>query len=342
MHDQAGGKTGFRGILLILCSRPQNNWEQWNSGCSVTFLGRATMRTAATAFSPCSITGFFRIHDRFTDPLRIGSTGAAVTLSKGVTTRVLVSKSRKSRIVAVFNSKPLPPRSVSHYVAREFVQKDGRQLKIKISHDCDLPIGCGYGTSGAGALSLSLALNRAMGLSLSDIESAQIAHVSEVACKTGLGTVASAFTGGLTIRKVAGAPGRGKVHRILLPSSLQLVTASFGPISTRKMLQESRFRSRVNECADRLLSQMDQQRSSANFVSLSKRFASCMDLMSRRLERLIANLDSMGLMSSMAMLGESIFSIVRKDSVSQAREALQRQGLRLTVCDIPRQGARLL
>src|SRR5690242_12798991 len=170
-------------------------------GLPTTLLDLKTMGTNATAFSPCSITGFFRIHDRFRDPLKIGSTGAAVTVSKGVTTKVLVSKSGKSRIVVAFNSQPLPATSVSHYAAREFLQKDGRQLRIKISHECDLPIGCGYGTSGAGALSLSLALNEAMGLSLSNTESAQIAHVSEVACKTGLGTVASALTGGLTIRE---------------------------------------------------------------------------------------------------------------------------------------------
>jgi pantoate kinase len=298
--------------------------------------------TVAIAFSPCSITGFFRIHDRFKDPLRVGSTGAAVTLSKGVTTKVLVNKSKVSTVFATFNKEPLSSTSVSHYVAKKFLQKDGRQLKLKISHECDLPVGCGYGTSGAGALSLSLALNEAMHLSMSNVEAAQIAHISEVACKTGLGTVASAFTGGLTVRRIAGAPGSGEVDRILPPSSLRLVTGTFGPISTKKMLQKSPFRSHVNECADRLLSKMEQQKSFTNFVSLSKRFANCMDLMSQRLARLIANLDSMGLFSSMAMLGESIFSIVKKESAGQAKETLVSQRLRPMVCEIPRQGARLL
>lgn len=300
------------------------------------------MATVATAFSPCSITGFFRIHDRFRDPLRIGSTGAAVTLSKGVTTRVTVSEAHKPRITATLNNNPLPSNSVSHCVAKEFVRKDGRRLHIRISHNCELPIGCGYGTSGAGALSLSFALNETMGSSLSEIEAAQIAHAAEVACKTGLGTVASVFTGGLTVRKVAGAPGRGNVQRIILPSSQKLVTASFGPISTRKLLQRSLFRNRVNTCADQLLERMERQKSSTNFIGLSKKFANCMGLMSQRLARSVASLDSLGLISSMAMLGESVFCIVQKESIPQAKKALKIQGLRASVCDIPPSGARML
>jgi pantoate kinase len=300
------------------------------------------MSTVATAFSPCSITGFFRIHDRFRDPLRIGSTGAAVTLSKGVTTRVTVREAQKTRIIATLNNKSLPTTSVSYCVARGFIRRDTRRLHVRVSHDCELPVGCGYGTSGAGALSLAFALNEAMGLSLSHVEAAQIAHAAEVACKTGLGTVASAFTGGLTIRKVAGAPGKGKVLKIILPSSLKLITASFGPISTRKLLQKSPFKNRVNTCADQLLAKMEQKKSSVNFVSLSKRFANCLGLMSQRLTRSVTSLDSIGLTSSMAMLGESLFSIVQRESVPSARMALKTQGLKASVCNIPSLGARML
>ena len=300
------------------------------------------MTMAAAAFSPCSITGFFRIDDRFKDPLRIGSTGAAVTLSKGVTTRVVVQNARRSRVRATFNQKKLPTNSLSSYVARKFIQLDGRQLQAGISHKCLLPVGCGYGTSGASALSLSLAMNEAMGLSLTLTEAAQIAHASEVVRKTGLGTVASAFSGGLTIRTASGAPGIGKVQKVIVPSSLKLVTASFGPISKRVLLQSAPFKNRVNTCADGLLKKMEGQASAENFLSLSKTFAKCLNLTSQRLARLITRLDSIGLKSSMAMLGESVFCLVSKDSVPEAKAVVQSVDIQSEVCDISRSGARLL
>ncbi len=299
------------------------------------------MGAVATAFSPCSITGFFRIHDQFRDPLRVGSTGASVTLSKGVTTRVVANKSTKSKLTATFNNRALPTTSVSHQVGKEFLRRTQRPVDLRIFHSCELPVGCGYGTSGAGALSLSLALNESLDFSLTRVEAAQMAHTSEIACKTGLGTVASAFEGGLAIRKAPGAPGKGQVQKVLPPLSLRVVTASFGPISTNKMLQKSLFRNRVNECADQLVSSMQRQKSSASFVSLSRRFAECIDLMSQRLSRLIAYLDSVEIAASMAMLGESVFSVVQKESVPQVMEAIKRQGLRPIVCEIPRHGARL-
>ena len=96
----------------------------------------------------------------------------------------------------------------------KYLELDGRYWNVDISHASKFPMGRGYGTSGAGALGLSLALNEVMGLSLADIEAAQIAHLSEIACKTGLGTVLSAFSGGMTLRTKPGAPGVGRTFDI--------------------------------------------------------------------------------------------------------------------------------
>ena len=123
-----------------------------------------------------------------------------------MTTNVSLRRTRHTRIVAEFNGDKLSSKAVSSEVARRYLELDGGSWQTEISHVSGVPSGLGYGTSGAGALSLSLALNEAMGLSLSMPEAAQIAHMCEVECKTGLGTVASVFSGGLTVRTAPGAP----------------------------------------------------------------------------------------------------------------------------------------
>src|SRR5712692_5973775 len=158
-----------------------------------------TVKTGLS-FSPCQITGFFRIHDTPSDPLKIGSTGAGVNLQHGVTSSVRISRASRTKLAITFNDKPLANPVVSRAVVQEHLERSSEALRVTVSHKGILPMGCGYGTSGAGALSLSLALNEALGSNLSQVEAAQIAHRAEVKHRTGLGTVTSAFYGGLVIR----------------------------------------------------------------------------------------------------------------------------------------------
>src|SRR5205807_8172634 len=138
-----------------------------------------TVKTGLS-FSPCQITGFFRIHDTPGNPLKIGSTGAGVNLQQGVTTSVRISGASRTKLAISFNGKPLANPVVSRTVVQEHLERSSKTLRVNISHRGILPMGCGYGTSGAGALSLSLAVNEALGSHLSNIEAAQIAHKAEV------------------------------------------------------------------------------------------------------------------------------------------------------------------
>jgi len=90
-----------------------------------------------------------------------------------------------------------------------------RKFEIIIKHSINVPIGAGFGTSGAAALSLALALNEVFDLGMSKIEAAQLAHIAEVECKTGLGTVAAETFGGLEIRVKPGWNRKGKAHTYL-------------------------------------------------------------------------------------------------------------------------------
>ncbi|MBO0887910.1 hypothetical protein J2P12_02290 [Candidatus Bathyarchaeota archaeon] len=299
------------------------------------------MRSVA-AFSPCNVTGFFRIYDEPMDPVKVGSTGAAVSLALGVTTHVKVRKTQKRRIRATFNGRPLPRGSVSAFVAGNYMDLGRETWSVDISHRSRMPIGCGFGTSGAGALGLSLALNETIGSPLRRHEAAQLAHVADVVCRTGLGTVSSVYHGGLTVRMVPGAPGIGQVKTIRLPASLRIVAGSFGPISTKRVLGSGRLKRRVNKCSERLLGKLYRSYSGSSFMRISRVFADCLGLMSNRLEHLVKNLDSIGHKSSMAMLGETAFCLVSEDEIAQPAALIRRINLTPIVSPIARSGAHLL
>ncbi len=296
----------------------------------------------ATAFSPCSITGFFRIYDNDPNPLLLGSTGASVALGLGVRTSLTVKKARKSQVLATLNGQTLPRTSLSVRVATEYVHMHGSPCQINVVHKSQLPVGCGYGTSGAGALGLSLALNEAMGSPFETLEAAQLAHIAEVECKTGLGTVSSIFSGGFTLRTLAGAPGIGRVNRLQMPSSLRIMTASYGPISTKRVLGNRTLTSRINGCGKNSIRRFNQTPTYAGFMHISRMFCDCLGLMTDRLSRLIHRLDSAGLRSSMAMLGESAFTIAGHDEISLLTAFVRKEGLTPRVTSVARTGAHLL
>lgn len=295
----------------------------------------------AEAFSPCNITGFFQIH-RHENPLQVGSTGASVAITHGVTTRVEFRPANSLRAKVTFNGRSLPSESVSNYVVRKYAKLADAVWNIKIEHECLLPTGRGYGTSGAGALSLSLAINEALGAPLSKVEAAQIAHVSEIACGTGLGTVASVFVGGMTLRLTPGAPGQGIVQIFDTPRSIRVLSHSFGPISTKKVLDAKPLRARVGRCGQGLLKEFELDKSVDSFVALSRRFSNCLGLRSARLTKAMNSLDSKGVRSSMMMLGESLFLLVRDREVSRFAQLLRDIGLKVVISHVAGSGARVI
>jgi pantoate kinase len=181
-----------------------------------------------------------------------------------------------------------------------------------------------------------------MGLSFSNEEAAQIAHLCEIECKTGLGTVASAFSGGLTVRTVPGAPGIGKVRKLSLPTSFRIVSAGFGPISTRLVLSNLSLKESINACGRAFVEKFLQDSSHSNFMTLSRKFSSCVGLMSSRLMRVMNSLDSFGFESSMMMLGESLFCLLPRDKVADVVAILRGQELSPVTSKVARSGARLI
>ena len=283
-----------------------------------------SLESEATAFSPAHITGFFQIFDQPKNPLFKGSRGAGVSLAKGVRTAVRVKESAKKSVEIRINRKPTETAEVSKSVVDAFLPLDGAKSELVIEHEIDVPIGCGLGSSGAGALSLALALNEALGLGLSRIEAAQIAHVAEVKHKTGLGTVIGETFGGIEIRVKPGAPGIGEVKSVPVADNYVVACLPLGPLSTRKALSDPKLSRLINEHGGKLVDELVAEPRVSKFLELSRRFAESTSLTSRRVRKILADAEGEGFVCSMAIFGETVFSIVRQDEAEALLKIFRR------------------
>jgi len=299
----------------------------------------------ASAFSPSHITGFFEIVDEQSEPVLKGSRGVGVCLSKGVKTHVKIIESLDSKLEVVINGKTSESTQLSRYVTAAFLPKSNGKYSIFVDHDVQVPVGSGFGSSGACALGLSLALNEALGIGLSKTEAASIAHKAEIECKTGLGTVIAETYGGFEVRVKAGAPGIGEIKQIPIGNDYLVVCLSLGPISTKAILSNEILRNRVNKAGKGLVDRFMAEPSAENFMILSREFSDSLNIFTDRIKKVLNEVDDHGFKCSMAMIGETIFSLTKK---SEAEELVKifhknaRSNSYVISCSIDKEGARLL
>lgn len=301
----------------------------------------------AKAFAPSHITGIFEIFDESKNELEIGSRGAGFSLSKGIVTTVKVEESKEFSLEIMINGSVSNSAEVSKRVVEIFLSKFKNIIessRIVIEHQVEVPIGAGFGTSGAAALSLALALNELFKLGMTGIEAAQIAHVAEVECKTGLGTVIAETFGGVEIRIKPGAPGVGEIRHIPVEKDIVAVSLIFGPLSTKKFLTDEAVRRRVNELGGKLINKLIEEPSITNFMKFSRQFAEHVGLITEKLKHILKVMDQTGFIFSMPMFGEAIFTLVEKDTLPQLFNIFNMHNLngKIIVSEIDFKGARLL
>ncbi len=294
----------------------------------------------AKAFSPGHITGFFEIpHGSYSHFLHKGSKGAGFSIDRGIATTAYVYESAKTDYRISINGIQNENAEVSRWVVEEYLKLADRPYFVNVDHDVGIPVGFGLGSSGAAALSLSYALNEALDIGLSRTEAAQIAHHAEIACKTGLGTVIAEFAGGFEIRTGAGAPGIGSVTKIDL-ENYKAVVLCLAPISTKSFLT-SRM-DEINGLGGIMLSKLSVSRSVDDFLAMSREFAGTLGLTEDRCKEPMAALKSRGIESSVALLGQTVFTLVPRAMAKEARDAIKGFGGTLLVCNIDGNGARVL
>ncbi len=263
------------------------------------------MRKSATvvAFAPAHITGFFEICDSSKNPLLKGSRGAGISLSEGVLTKVRLAPGGRGVSITI-NGKPSKAR-VSRAVLRHFKWSG----KLEVEHKVQVPMGSGFGTSGAGALSLAFAMNFVLGNKLTKVEAAQMAHLAELECHTGLGTVIGEFVGGFEARTKAGAPGIGKVVKLQISKNTGIICLWFGPVSKPTALSSRDFRKAVNAAGRGRVQKL--LKNPSLFMELSRKFAESLPgLITPRMKRVLDECDDAGIQCSAMMIGHALFALV--------------------------------
>jgi pantoate kinase len=295
----------------------------------------------AKAFSPGHITGFFEVpHSQETNPLYRGSKGAGFSIDKGIETTVYVHAGRPGSKILI-NGKSARPREVevSQWVVDYYLKNTDRPYFVKVEHAVGIPVGYGLGSSGAAALSLSYALNEALGTGFAKAEAAQIAHRAEVACSTGLGTVIAEYFGGFEMRKSTGAPGVGMVDTHPA-DGYRAIMLCIAPISTKTFLVNRL--DEINGLGGRMLADLSVSKSIDDFLNMSFEFASTLGLASGKCATPVRALKEAGFGCSIALFGQTVFTIVPEDRAEEVVKILQKFDGTLLVCKIDCRGARVV
>lgn len=289
------------------------------------------MKTAK-AFSPAGISSFFEICDTLPDgtPLvdfeKVGARGGGFGIQKGVTTEVTVSPAESTSITIYINGRLAPEAETTRTVVKMLLEKVNDDFHVEVKHWIEIPIGAGFGTSAGGALTAALALSKALGLGLTLNQLGKIAHIAEIKCKTGLGTVAPLTVGGGCIITVEpGSPGTAIIDRIPIPLDHVVVVGTFGPIPTKEVLSSPEKRLAVNKWGRQTLERILAEPSLENFLACCREFAEKTGFATERVRRLFKAADEAGAIgAAQNMVGEAVHAVTTSENAEKVAQAFKR------------------
>jgi len=232
------------------------------------------------------------------------------------------------------------------FVSENVLQKFSKCIQpytITVEHTVETPAVAGFGSSGGGALSLALALNEVTSAGLTSPEAAQIAHVAEIECRTGLGSVFAAVRGGFGVLTKPGAPGVGDSISYPNQKALRVVYLYFGPIPTKEALSNPALRAKINEIGGHFVDDLIKKPTHEKFMKFSRQFTEHVGLVTPRLRTVFDKMDAEGYTFTMAMFGDVAFSVMKKNRALEAANTLEKYfpGSETVVVGIDSVGARV-
>ena len=305
----------------------------------------------AKAFAPAAISSFFEICDsvngkQLTDLELVGSRGGGFGLQKGVLTQVTVEEAKSSGITVIINDKRAPEAQVTKMVIETILNKLQKSYVVIVNHKIEVPIGAGFGTSAGGALTAGLALKEALDLPLTYNQIGKIAHVAEIECRTGLGTVSSlALAGGCVLVVEPGAPGICQIDRIPITSDYEVVAGFFKSNMSKKVLTDPEKKRVINHYGKKTLAAILDEPTLQNFLDCCWDFSEKAGLATgstRQLVKLAKKAGAVG--AAQNMIGEAVHALVLKENVEEVAEAFKQvlPSEKIIMSKIDFQGARLL
>jgi pantoate kinase len=309
------------------------------------------LRKTGDAFAPGGISSFFQICDTTSGgkPIgeleRVGSRGGGFVITKGVHTHIEISRAEETEIQVFINKKLAPEAETSRTVAQTILSKSETAWKVTIEHEIDIPIGAGFGTSAGGAIGTALALSKALDLRCTYNQLGRIAHIAEIECKTGLGTVGPIMLGGCIITLEPGGPGIGVIDRLPMNGDYSIVAATVGPTATKRVLSSVQKRREINQWGKQTLDLILEKPSIENFLQRSLEFAEKVGFMTDKTRKLVRKAERAGAVGvAQNMVGEAVHAVAREKDVARLVESFKEEIPKEQVLEsrIDFQGARLI
>jgi pantoate kinase len=306
----------------------------------------------AKAFAPGAISSFFEIHNTtadgnpITDLEQVGARGGGFGLQSGVHTKVTVEETATNSTHVFINSQPTREAKTTEKVIQKMLNNTRKKFRVTVKHQIDFPIGMGFGTSAGGALTTGLALREALKLPLTGNQIGKIAHVSEIQCQTGLGTVSSLTVGGgLILVTEPGAPGICQIDRIPISPDFVIVAGFYDSKIPKTVLSSPERKVQINRYGKKALKHILADPSLENFL------ASCWDFAQkagfatenvRKLVHLAVKAGAVG--ATQNMIGEAVHAVVLEENVHSVVESFKQvlPNEKILTAKIDFQGARLV
>ena len=285
---------------------------------------------SAKAFAPGAISSFFAIHDTengapIPDLERVGAFGGGFGLDKGSYTKVTAQEAKENQISILINNQPSQAKT-TRQVIETLLKKTNKKYHLTVEHQIQVPIGMGFGTSAGGALTTGLALCEAIGLPLTYNEIGRIAHISEIQCLTGLGTVSSlTFGGGLILVTEAGAPGICKIDRIPISPDYMIVVGYYPTqIPKKSILTSPEKKQEINRYGKKTLEAILAEPSLENFLDSCWQFAQNAGLATENVRQLVKTAKNAGAVgAAQNMIGETVHAVVHEENAGSVAEAFK-------------------
>ena len=304
----------------------------------------------AKAFAPAAISSFFEIYDTedgepIHDLEKVGARGGGFGIEKGVSTEVAI-KEAETNSIRIFINSELSDAKTTRKVVESLLAKTTKKYAVTVKHDVAVPIGTGFGTSAGGALTAGLALKQALDLPLTWNQIGKIAHVAEIECQTGLGTVSSlASAGGCPLVIEPGAPGICRIDQIPISSHYMVVAGFFRTNMPKTVLTDPEKKRLINLYGKKTMEAILKKPCLENFLDCCWNFAQNAGFSTSNVQQLVKLAKEAGAVgAAQNMLGEAVHALVLEESVVKVAESFKRvlPSEKVIVSKIDFQGARLV
>lgn len=311
------------------------------------------MHKTANAFAPGAISSFFEIYDTkedgtpITNPDYVGAKGGGFGLQSGTHTTVAVQEAKQNIIEVYINSQRIAEAKTTLNVTQALLNLTNKKYAITIHHQISVPIGMGFGTSAGGALTAGLALNEVLKLYLTYNQIGKIAHLAELQCLTGLGTVSSlTYGGGCILVTEPGAPGICKIDRIPISPDYMIVAGFFQTnIPKKSVLSSPQRKNEINHYGRQTMQAVLKEPSIENFLDNCWNFAEKAGFATENVCHLVKLAKKAGAVgAAQNMIGEAVHAVVHKENAFAVAEAFKQvlPSKQVILSQIDFQGARLV